>query len=225
MDDLKSQIRKGLEDGDIVSVVALVVRNRRALNMLVRISYAKDTLVGWRAIIAAGAAAREIIGAEYEFLRETCRKLLWSLTDESGGIGWSAPELLGEIISADPKRFADLVPLIASVYGVEEDVFRPGVVYALRRIAESAPDLVAPQQKVVISALCDKEPLVRIFGLQLVGALWETARREKAWSPEFQEKVRYRVKQLSNDLGEAWVYDNNSFRSAIVKEEASKINK
>jgi hypothetical protein len=57
----------------------------------------------------------------------------WSLSDESGGIGWSAPELIGEIVCADPRRFADIVPLIADVYAIEEDVFRPGVLYAFSR--------------------------------------------------------------------------------------------
>jgi len=70
-----------------------------------------------------------------EFLRETCRKLLWSFTDESGGIGWSAPEMLGEIVSSDPKRFQDVIPLIAAAYEVDEDVFRAGVLYALSRVA------------------------------------------------------------------------------------------
>ena len=67
-----------------------------------------------------------MITTDLDFLRETCRKLVWSLSDESGGIGWSAPEILGEIVSADPKRFKDFIPLMASVYEIEEDVFRGG---------------------------------------------------------------------------------------------------
>jgi hypothetical protein len=218
MSDLKIIILRLLESNALSDIADNAARYRRVLSHLIRLSYAKDTLVGWRAIIAVGMAARKIVATDRAFLRATCRKLLWSLTDESGGIGWSAPELLGEIISADPRGFADLIPLIASVYGVEEDVFRPGVVYALSRIAESAPELVLDQQKVIMFSLHDKDPLVRAFGLQLAGALWETAIRTNAWSQEFNEKVCQAVKHLNNDSREVWVYQDDGFQSVIVKD-------
>jgi len=222
---LKKNILSALGSNDLDAVVALAASDRKVLSRLVRLAYDKETLVGWRAIQAVGLVARMLIKSDYEFLRETCRKLLWSLTDESGGIGWSAPEMLGEIVSADPARFQDIIPLIASAYDVEEDVFRAGVLYALARIAETAPELAAPYQKVVIMSLADRDPLVKVRGIGLVRLLWPWANSNGIWSREYGERISLSLDKLISDKGEAWVYQGNNFISMQVGDEAKDMIK
>jgi hypothetical protein len=205
-----------LERNDRGTVVSLAKDDRKIVSLLVRLAYDKDTLVGWRAIEAIGLTAREMIATDLDFLRETCRKLVWSLSDESGGIGWSAPEILGEIASADPKRFKDFIPLIASVYDIEEDVFRGGVLFALGRIAESSPELAAPYQRIIISSLTDKDPLVKIRGLELAGLLWSYAKSSAVWSRDYGDRITSAVKGLLMDKREAWIYKGDSFISVLV---------
>ena len=220
MSILKKNIQDLLESNDLASLSSQGKENRKVLSRLVRIAYDKETLVGWRAIKAIGLAAREMLPADLDFLRETCRKLVWSLSDESGGIGWSAPEILGEIASADPKRFKDFIPLLASVYEIEEDVFRGGVLFALGRIAGSAPELAASYQKIIISSLTDKDPIVKVRGLELVGLLWTCGMHSTAWSREYGERIISAVQNLRMDKGEAWIYRDDSFISVVVGEEA-----
>jgi len=222
---LKKNILSALESNDLDAVVALAANDRKVLSRLVRLAYDKETLVGWRAIKAVGLVARVLVKSDYEFLRETCRKLLWSLTDESGGIGWSAPEMLGEIVSADPARFQDIIPLIASAYDVEEDVFRAGVLYALARIAETAPELAAPYQKIVIMSLADRDPLVKVRGIGLVRLLWPWANSNGIWSREYGERISLSLDKLISDKGEAWVYQGNNFISMQVGDEAKDMIK
>lgn len=222
MHGLKKSILHAIESNDLDAVASLVKDNKRALAILVRISYDKETLAAWRAIKAVGLAAKALVKTDHEFLRETVRKLLWSLSDESGGIGWSAPELLGEIVSADPNRFSDIIPLIAQVYEVEEEVFRSGVVYALARIAETAPEQVAVYQKIAIMSLADKNPLVKIYGLELVERLWQTAIKENLWSPEYRKRVMSLIENISLNHEVAWVYKNDGFIGYEVGE-TSKI--
>jgi hypothetical protein len=221
--NLKKTILRALESDDLGAVAALAEQDRKVLSALVRLAYDKDTLVGWRAIKAAGLAARVLVTKDHEFLRDACRKLLWSLTDESGGIGWSAPELLGEIVSADPGRFADIIPLIAQVYDIEEKVFRPGIVYAFCRIAESSPQPVAQYQKIIISSLVDEDPLTRIHGLRLVDLLWQAEEARQSWSPQYCDRVRSLVASLQNDFAEAWIYGDHDFLSLTVAEVADKV--
>jgi hypothetical protein len=209
-----------LERNDVGVVASIAKKDRKIVSLLVRYAYDKETLVGWRAIEAIGLAARGMITSDLDFLRETCRKLIWSLSDESGGIGWSAPEILGEIVSADPKRFKDFIPLMASVYEIEEDVFRGGVLYALGRIAESAPELAAPYQKIIISSLTDKDPIVKVRGLELVGLLWSYGKRSAVWSREYGNRIIAAVQNLRMDKGEAWLYRGDCFTSIVVEEEA-----
>jgi hypothetical protein len=209
-----------LERNDIGGVASIAKKDRKIVSLLVRHAYDKETLVGWRAIEAIGLAARGIIASDRDFLRETCRKLIWSLSDESGGIGWSAPEILGEIASADPKRFKDFIPLIASVYEIEEDVFRGGVLFALGKIAESAPELAAPYQKIIILSLTDKDPIVKVRGLELVGLLWSYSKRSAVWGREYGDRIIATVQNLRMDKGEAWLYRGDNFTSVVVGEEA-----
>lgn len=217
---IKKELMHSLESNDLGAIVSLAKRNRKVISRLVRIGYDKETLVGWRAIKAIGLAAAAMITTDLEFLRETCRKLVWSLSDESGGIGWSAPEILGEIVSADPKRFKDFIPLISSVYEIEEDVFRGGVLFALGRIAEQTPELAAPYQKIIISSLTDKDPTVKVRGLELVGRLWSYGKSSAVWSREYCDRIVASVQSLSMDKGEAWIYRGDSFDSIVVGEEA-----
>jgi len=117
------------------------------------------------------------------------RKLLWSLSDESGGIGWSAPEILGEIVSSDPKKFSDIVPLIVEVYDVEEKVFRPGVIYALTRIAEVSPELVLNFVTVIPRALSDENPMTVIYAIDLLKLLWRNIVNNKDWSHTYGSDI------------------------------------
>lgn len=222
MKDMKKTIRKALEANDLAAVADMAAQDRRVISQLVRFAYDKETLAGWRAILAFGLVARRLIASEAGLLRETCRKLLWSLTDESGGIGWSAPEILGEIVSADPKRFMDIIPLIASVYEIEEEIFRPGVLYALGRIGEKNPELVASYQKIIILSLTDKEPMVRIRGIELAKLLWSWSKTSNFWSREYCERISRALSSMSVDNGEAWIYRGEGFHSVLVSE-ASKL--
>ena len=151
--ELRKAVVLALEANDLDQVVSMAGRNRAVLSILVRLAYDKETLVGWRSILATGRIATVFMKTNYEYLRVTIRKLLWMLSDESGGIGWAAPEMLGEIVRADPTTLSDIVPLIAEIYFIEERNFRPGVLYALKRIAEVRPESVRPYEHIAINGL------------------------------------------------------------------------
>jgi hypothetical protein len=214
MHSLKQQIHHALESNDLDAVVSLVKENRKVLSNLVRMAYDKETLVGWRAIKAIGLAAKSLVKTDYEFLRETIRKLLWSLSDESGGIGWAAPEILGEIVSADPERFSDIIPLIAEVYDVEEKVFRPGILYALGKIAEVDPARVMPFISIIGRALSDSDPLTRVYALDVVKALKSRLAKDDLAA------FTIRIQNLLSDRAEVWVYKDDRFVGVEIWEAA-----
>jgi len=216
--ETKKFIYHSLEINDLDAVVSLVQKNRKALSLIIRMTYDKESLVGWRAIKAVGRVAKVLAKTEHEFLRIAVRKLLWSLSDESGGIGWAAPELLGEIVHSDPESFADIIPLIAEVYDVEEQTFRPGVMYALARVAEAAPEMIANYQRIIIRSLMDKDPLIRIYTLELVDLLWPVVCIKKIWSLDYRKKVESAINDMKNDKKVAWIYKNNAFIDIEVGE-------
>ncbi len=214
--DLKNKIRRALEIKDLESVAVLAQENRNVLSQLVRLAYHKDTIIGWRAIKTIGLAAKSMVKTDYEFLRETCRKLLWSLSDESGGIGWSAPEILGEIVGADPERFSDIIPLIAEVFEIEEKVFRPGILYALGRIAASDPVSVVRFKGLISRALAEGDPLSRIYAIDLFEML------KRCLHEDDRKDINDAMKELSLDRSEAWLYMNYGFINIEIGEYVKK---
>lgn len=216
--EMKQALVNALEANDYETVTTLALQSRKVFSVLVRLSYDKTTLIGWRAISAIGHVSSLYVRNNYDFLRDAIRKLLWSLSDESGGIGWSAPEILGEIVSADPQKMSDVIPLIAEIFTIEERVFRPGVLFALKRIAETHPDSVAPFKSVVIGGLVEDDPLARIYALELVNML-----KERFGSEDTREVIS-RVESLKQDKAVAWVYRKEGFEDLEVREMANKVH-
>lgn len=206
--EIKRTIKKALELNDLNTIVSLAVEDGRTLNALLKFTYDKGSLETWRAIQAMGMAAKALLEKDYDFLRETTRRLIWSVTEESGGIGWSAPEMLGEIISADPDGFSDLIPVVASLY--EEEIFRPGVMYALSEIAGKTPESVVPHLRLVMEALVDENPTLRVYALDIVRRLG------------LREAERA-VKDMRNSKDEVVVYEAGDFVKTSVGDRARKV--
>ena len=215
--EIKQAVTNALEANNYDAVMTLALANRKVLSVLVRLAYHKDTIVGWRAILAIGRISAIFVRSNAAYLRETIRKLLWSLSDESGGIGWSAPEILGEIVTADTKKMADVIPLIAEVYTIEEKVFRPGVMYALKRIAETDPDAISDYQDLIVDGFSDDNPLTRAYALQLVDLL--SGRTELRDS----EAMKAGILRLTSDKSEVWIYQDDGFLGIEVGDIASKV--
>ena len=55
-------------------------------------------IVRWNAVICFGMVVPSLALQNMEKARVIMRRFLWSLNDESGGIGWGAPEALAEIM-------------------------------------------------------------------------------------------------------------------------------
>ena len=59
----------------------------------------KDQLIRWRSISAFGHTVSRIADQDMEQARIIIRQLMWTLNDESGGIGWGSPEAMGECMA------------------------------------------------------------------------------------------------------------------------------
>lgn len=65
-----------------------------------------NDMVKWHAVTAFGWVVPAMANEDIESARIVMRRFLWSLNDESGGIGWGAPEAMAEIMAED-ERLAD----------------------------------------------------------------------------------------------------------------------
>lgn len=174
---LKAKLRGLLAAGDFDAVVATAGEASRALGLLVALTYDRDPVVGWRAVEALGRAAARIAERNPDVVREHLRRLLWLLSEESGGICWRAPEAMAEIVSRSPALFSDFVPIVVHLIRetAEEDLrhFRVGMLWAIGRLGSVAAPYVADVVPALVASLDDDDAQVRGTALW---TLWRVGR-------------------------------------------------
>jgi len=106
----------------------------------------------WNAVFAFGQLAANLAVADLEPVRIIMRRFLWSLNDESGGIGWGAPEAMAEIMfRLEPIRKEFLHMLLSYVLEDGEELYQDGnfielpflqrgVLWGIMRLAAEYPD-------------------------------------------------------------------------------------
>lgn len=111
-----------------------------------------EEMVRWRSITAMGQTVDRLAGQDMEQGRVVMRRLMWSLNDESGGIGWGAPESMAEIMAVNQDLAREFKSILFS-YLVERqegaDNFleylplRRGSFWGAARLAQARPEVAA----------------------------------------------------------------------------------
>jgi len=156
------------------AIVAIAAQNKRLLSLLTAQTYQPERLLGWRAVQAFGLAAQRIAASDAEYVRNHLRRLFWLLSDESGGIGWRAPELIGETLACCPGLFEEFVsPLVFLLDMEAEDAprFRPGALWAIGRVAPGRPLVGELAPPLVLPCLADANPQARGMALWCLGRM------------------------------------------------------
>lgn len=87
---------------------------RKLLNPLFSTLCHNDEKVRWHGISCFGKLIPEIGRENFEDARVIMRRFLWSLNDESGGIGWGAPEAMSEIMVNDDRIRLEYLHMLLS---------------------------------------------------------------------------------------------------------------
>jgi len=125
-----------LRQGDSEGLERMVGENPAAIRFLQGRLWDADPEVRSLAAIALGAAG----AAHPDLGRELLRRALWALNDESAMNGKYMLPAIGEI----GRRAPDLVaPFVGPMTGyIWDDGLRPGILDALCRIGDEAPELI-----------------------------------------------------------------------------------
>jgi hypothetical protein len=70
--------------------------------------------VRWNAVRCFGKAVSAIADEDFESARIVMRRFLWMLNDESGGIGWGAPESMAEVMFLSENLFEEYSHMLIS---------------------------------------------------------------------------------------------------------------
>ncbi len=207
MSPLKEEIRNSLLAADFENVAKLARANKKVLNILISLAYDKEDILCWRAIEAMGRAAAAVGEGDPALVRGIVQRLLWSLCDESGGMAWSAPEMLGEIVLNAPRLCADIPPLIISLH--DEPIFLKGVLRAAGRLIHDGIVDVAEIEDLALQSLHHEDPAVR--GLALY-----------ALSGDKSSEVVNKISNMINDYGLFKIYRDHELIETTVGEAAKE---
>jgi HEAT repeat protein len=165
----KKEIKKLLEENKYHELNTLFPDKRKLITLLISSTYDKSDVVAWRAMEAIGLITANMSREKPDFVRDVVNRLLWMIRDESGGFGWSCPEILSEIIKNNPELCKDIATVVASFH--EEEMLKPGVMLAIGRIGNIHTyfyDFAAP---IVTSYLDDPDPATRAYAAYAAGEL------------------------------------------------------
>ena len=145
-----------------------------------------------------------------EAARVVMRRFMWSLNDESGGIGWGAPEAMGEIMAAHDRLAEEYGHMLVAY--MREDGFylelpqlQQGLMWGLSRFAMVKPDLLKAKNVIIylLPYLNSPDSTVRGLAARALGFL-----QSKEASQE--------LAKLVNDSAQVKIFLNRTFVADTV---------
>jgi hypothetical protein len=185
---------------------------RKVLGPLFSLLLAPKPLLKWRAVTAFGVVVARLAEQDMESARVVMRRLMWNLNEESGAIGWGAPESMGESLARCPRLAVEFNRILISYAQeptsgdgnyLDHEPLRRGVYWGMARLAEKQPDLVQQGRATFLGLLTDEDAEKRalgLWGLCAVGAGQEDAPAVRSLIDDKNVVVLYRDDQLRECL-------------------------
>ncbi len=138
----------------------------RIINPLLSFLCSPDEVIKCRAVTAVGVVVSQLANEEMESARVIMRRLMWSLSEESGGIGWGAPEAMGEIMASSEAMANEYSHVLVSYLRedgnpLRNDLLLRGVLWGLGRLAQERPRLLEDSVRYIEPHLESKDAAVR----------------------------------------------------------------
>lgn len=126
---------------------------KEAVNALIAAICRSEERLRWHAVTAMGWTVARLAEDEMEEARIIMRRLLWSLNEESGGIGWGAPEAMAEIFCRHEGLAEEYVHMLLSYMRpdgdlphqdgnfLEHETLQRGLLWAAGRLAQCRLEL------------------------------------------------------------------------------------
>ena len=208
----KRRITKLLESSDIEAVIHELrqLPVSKVINPLIGALCSGNETVRWHAITALGLIVADLADHDMEAARVVMRRFMWSLNDESGGIGWGAPEVMGEIMARHDTLAEEYGHMLVSY--MREDGFylelpqlQRGLMWGLARLAMVKPDLL-------------KAKNAPSYLLPYLDSPDSTVRSLAAWALGFlqSKEASQELAKLVNDPSPVKIYLDRTFISDTV---------
>jgi len=149
---------------------------RLVVNSLFSFLLHKEEIVRWKAVTAMGVVVGNLAQQDMEAARTIMRRLMWSLNEESGGIGWGAPESMAEIMACNDGLAREYVNMFVSYLDrqgnyLEHEVLQRGLLWGLVRLSGAKSEIVAAVVPHIAPYLTSQDTTVRGLAAWAAGLL------------------------------------------------------
>lgn len=187
---------------------------RQVVNPLLSYLFHPEELLKWRAVTAIGVVVAHLADSDMESARNIMRRLIWSLNDESGGIGWGSAEAMGEIMARHERLAVEFACLLVSYIRpdgnpLENGLLERGVLWGIGRLALSRPRMLEGCAAFVLPYLESADGVHR--GL----ATWILHGMSVQLSPTLLQRLR-------EDPSEVTLYENGTLIRCTVGDLAGR---
>ena len=222
---IKKQVLHLLTGPDVETIEAELAKMepKAVVNALFSAICRSEELLRWHAINAMGTVVARLTDTDVEEGRIIMRRLLWSLNDESGGIGWGAPESMAEIMSRHEGLAREYVHMLISYMRedgeeiwqdgnyLEHEILQRGLLWGGGRLAISRKELVLAKGMAadIPHYLDAADAVVRGLAARTMGLLGTAVRLE-------------RLRELRADDAPVRLYEDGGLRTVSVGELAEQ---
>lgn len=140
---IKQQVEDLLRRRDYIHLLDFCERDRHFWQEVRFRLYDIDGRLRWPAIeTVAKLMTRWWHSGKEDKVRQYIRTLFWSMSDESGGIGWSSPQAIAEIIVNIPELIDPYASMMIA-YSIEEPPLIKGGLWGIGRLGRQIFESVA----------------------------------------------------------------------------------
>jgi hypothetical protein len=154
--NFKEKIRKLLEEDEFDENLHKLhaFPPLKVVNALLSLLVTTDEELKNRVIKSFGEVVARLAENDIESARIVMRRLMLSLNDESGGIGWNSPEAMGEIMARSDKladEYHKILISYATGGGNELDFegLQKSVIEGLKRLSQVHPNLTKEVERLL----------------------------------------------------------------------------
>ncbi|MFH1049927.1 MAG: hypothetical protein V1779_03235 [bacterium] len=153
------------------------IHGYKLTNAFFSASYNETKLISKRAVSCFGLLTKKTPQGQKEKIRNLMRKCIWMLTEESGGVPWKIPEIMGAIMSSDKTIAEDYKNILFSyIYEVdgefdnylENPQLRKSVYFAIVQISKNFPELIHNETEVIKQRIACEQDIEIIANLCLI---------------------------------------------------------
>ncbi|MDF1613925.1 DVU0298 family protein [Desulfurivibrio dismutans] len=157
----------------------------QVLKVLLSLFCHNEPAFRWRAVSLLGPLVAELAEQDMEAARVMMRRLMWSLNDESGGIGWGAPEAMAECLVWHAGLAEEYGHILVSFmredgFFLEYPPLQRGLMWGLGRLAAVRPQLLRQKKApdYLLPYLSSPDAAVRGLAARALGLLQTVAARQ-----------------------------------------------